>query len=82
MSNILFLKLFNGYMYLYCLLHLTYKVIDSEKNAAANLFVRSTEFALFLQGLEKHCFTQSFRKHRFANIHYKQILNNYIDIKY
>ena len=42
-------------MYLYYLLHLTYKVIDSEKNAAANLFVRSTEFALFLQGLEKYC---------------------------
>ena len=81
-SNVLFLKLNNSYMYLYYLLHLTYKVIDSEKNAAANLFVRSTEFALFLRGLEKYCFTQSFRKPRSANIHYKQILNNSIDIKF
>ena len=54
------------------LLHFTYKVIDSEKNVAANLFVRSTEFPLLLQGLEKHCLTQSLRKPRSANIHYKQ----------
>ena len=69
-------------MYLYYLLHLTYKVIDSEKNVAANLSVRSTEFPLFLQGLEKHCFTERFKKSRSANIHYKQILHNSLDTKF